>query len=73
MALYIPHSIFHLVRLLYARPETFGPCYVYDLASIQAEYFCCSAITIPVLLEVKILTQSGDSWQVSSFSCFTFV
>ena len=29
MALYIPHSIFHLARLSYARPETFGPYYVY--------------------------------------------
>ena len=29
MALYIPHSIFHLVRLLYVRPETFGPYYVH--------------------------------------------
>ena len=28
MALYIPHSIFHLARLLYVRPETFGPNYV---------------------------------------------
>ena len=28
MALYIPHSIFHLVRLLYVRLETFGPYYV---------------------------------------------
>ena len=28
MALYIPHSIFHLERLLYVRPETFGPYYV---------------------------------------------
>ena len=28
MALYIPHSILHLARLLYVRPETFGPCYV---------------------------------------------
>ena len=28
MALYIPHSIFHLARLLYDRPETFGPYYV---------------------------------------------
>ena len=27
MALYIPHSIFHLARLLYVRPETFGPYY----------------------------------------------
>ena len=28
MALYIPHSIFHLARLLYVRPETFRPYYV---------------------------------------------
>ena len=28
MALYIPRSIFHLVRLLYIRPETFGPTHV---------------------------------------------
>ena len=28
MALYIPHSIFHLARLLCVRPETFGPYYV---------------------------------------------
>ena len=28
MALYIPHNIFHLVRLLCVRPETFVPYYV---------------------------------------------
>ena len=28
MALYIPHRIFHLARLLYVRPENFGPYYV---------------------------------------------
>ena len=28
MALYIPHRIFNLARLLYVRPETFGPYYV---------------------------------------------
>ena len=28
MALYIPHSIFHLTQLLYVRPETFGPYHV---------------------------------------------
>ena len=27
MALYNPHSIFHLAQLLYVRPETFGPYY----------------------------------------------
>ena len=34
MAVYIPHSIFYLARLLYVGPETFRPtlvcvCYVY--------------------------------------------
>ena len=29
MALYIPHRIFRLTRLLYVRPETFGPYYVH--------------------------------------------
>ena len=29
MAQYIPHSIFHLARLLSVRPETFGPYYVH--------------------------------------------
>ena len=28
MALYIPHSVFHLARLLHVRPETFGPYHV---------------------------------------------
>ena len=32
MALYIPHNIFHLARLLYVVPETFGPYYVYPIA-----------------------------------------
>ena len=32
MALYIPYSIFHLARLLYVRPETFGPYYVHSEA-----------------------------------------
>jgi len=31
MALYIPHSIFHLVRLLYVMPETFGPTLVHNI------------------------------------------
>ena len=32
MALYIPHSIFHLALLMYVRPETFGPYYVHTYA-----------------------------------------
>ena len=51
MALYIPHSIFHLVRLLYVRPEMFGPHYVsalvfgcslfYDTWTILSKYTVC--------------------------------
>ena len=33
MALYIPHSIFHLALLLYVRPQTFGPYYVACVSS----------------------------------------
>jgi hypothetical protein len=40
MPLYIPHSIFHLARLLYVRSETFGPYYVVEvhkqLAGVKA-------------------------------------
>ena len=35
MALYNPHSIFQLARLLYVRPETFGPYYVRAFNNIQ--------------------------------------
>ena len=39
MALYIPHSIFHLARLLYVKPETFGPYYVFSsYASVPYTY-----------------------------------
>ena len=31
MALYIPHSIFHLARLLYFRLETFGSYYIMSI------------------------------------------
>ena len=37
MALYIARSIFHLARLLYVRPETFGPYYV---RSAHTVYMC---------------------------------
>ena len=39
MALYIPHSIFHLARLLYVRPETFGPKYVIRVEGFIGIYF----------------------------------
>ena len=37
MALYIPHSIFHLARLLYVRPENLDPT-MYDLPA-KRNYF----------------------------------
>ena len=47
MALYIPHSIFRLARLLYVRPETFGPYYVclYRLSTVEM-YLGCLVWTI---------------------------
>ena len=41
MALYIPHSIFHLARLLYVRPETFGPYYVRTAQEIKKVFKTC--------------------------------
>ena len=37
MALYSPHSIFHLVRLLYGRPETFRPYCVFYCSGLVLE------------------------------------
>ena len=34
MALYILHSIFHLARLLYVRPETFRPYCVFRVTEV---------------------------------------
>jgi hypothetical protein len=38
MALYIPHSIFHLARLLYVKPETFGPYYVQGTGKFKVKF-----------------------------------
>ena len=46
MALYIPHSIFHLARLLYVRPETFGPDYVYGTMSAKKNAY-------KILIEIR--------------------
>ena len=35
MALYIPRSIFHLVRLLYVRPWRFGPTLIFETCKID--------------------------------------
>ena len=42
MALHVPHSIFHLARLLYVRPETFGTYYVYPVQNMSVSPFHCS-------------------------------
>ena len=36
MALYIARSIFHLARLLYVRPQTFGSTFVYQRLHVLA-------------------------------------
>ena len=40
MALYIPHSILHLARLLYVRPGTFEPYYVSLLYTFRIITVC---------------------------------
>ena len=49
MALYIPHSIFHLARLLYVRPETFGPYYVYVYAHVYVYIYIYTFFVIQML------------------------
>ena len=44
MALYIPHSIFHLARLLYVRPETFGPYCVPEYYSYEILKCVCVCV-----------------------------
>ena len=51
MALYIPHSIFNLARLLYVKPETFRPYCVYLKHPVK--YFsmfvpCCYCVTMSI-------------------------
>ena len=38
MALYIPHSIFHLARLLYVRPEILDPTAYHMYIGLHAKY-----------------------------------
>ena len=42
MALYIPHSIFHLARILYVRPETFWTL----LRTFKTEALNCSEMCV---------------------------
>ena len=59
MALYIPHSIFYLSRLLYDRPETFGPYYV--IFSYWCVY-CASSLLIHSNHSVVDPGGSGVAW-----------
>ena len=58
MALYIPHSIFHLARLLYVRPETFGPydiqCWLWSLFVTECVY-CMVGIEALIKLSLILL------------------
>ena len=56
MALYIHHSIFHFPRLLYVRPETFGPYYVGPMLS---EFISTSYVQCCVLV---FLLYGGSFW-----------
>ena len=50
MALYIPHSIFHLARLLYVRQETFGLVPAYDNLKLDSYH---SLSLIDALMRLK--------------------
>ena len=56
MALCIPHNVFHLARLLYVRPETFGPYYIlfiYTCMMIFIRNFTRVAPVMHYLITVK--------------------
>ena len=64
MALYIPHSIFCLARLLYVRPETFGPYYIcfiiksFNTGVAQIVPVWCSEVLL-VTLSSCVITKVG--------------
>ena len=60
MALYIPHSIFHLARLLYVRPETFGPYYVQYHLNVTF-----------LIIEVLSHTKFAKTGMIRSLACHT--
>ena len=67
MAPYIPHRIFNLARLLYVRPETFGPYYVVqNHPSTSVSAFLSSAHTLKLsfnicisIIDTKTVTQNA--------------
>ena len=69
MVLYIPCSIFHLARLLYVRPETFGPTLVLlptckELDNKQIYSKVRSEVLGPVTRQNKIVPFLGDTMQI---------
>ena len=54
MALYIPHSIFRLARLLYVRPEPFGPYYILTAFERPPEITCMYFGNKEIYLHFKI-------------------
>ena len=58
MALYIPHSIFRLARLLYVRSEIFGPYYVHEIM-INTE--SCVGVMNPLLLQNFLFFYHGST------------
>ena len=77
MALYIPHSIFHLARLLYVRTETFGLHYVLLYTMHAKEHICFPGVSVhfskrlfnPCLLFPGPGFCDGSLWLKMCFSC----
>jgi len=63
MALYIPRSIFHLARLLYVRPETFGPSLVHSSTRIK--------LFLTVTFSTTNFHKFWRHWSLSSFNVDT--
>jgi hypothetical protein len=63
MALYIPRSIFHLARLLYVRPETFGPYHVPDLIMIFNKKYSYNSLSDDGGIEKNLVIFLTRSWQ----------
>ena len=67
MALYIPHSIFHLARLLYVRSETFGPYYVHTHTHTHThilQYHSCKGIPFVLSDNNEILADRDFNWTI---------
>ena len=79
MALYISHNIFHLARLLYVRPETFGPYYLYRLLSFGLQFSiifgicCCSLLCLVVVSLIYIFLVSLKMVLLHQKSFISFV